>query len=286
MARQTRKNPSSAKWLVLGGIVVAVALGITIMYQQTKARNPELLSVDIGGVKMELVMIQPGEFEMGSPNNEPGHDPSESPMHTVKIEQPFYIGKLEVTQAQWQAVVGSNQSEFKGDPTAPADSIARRDAVKFCQYATQRTNRVFRLPTEAEWEYACRAGTSTAFSCGAALTTTQATFKAAEGDKPLRTTPAGSHAPNAWGLYDMHGNVYEWCADMYQPDYKDAPADGTAVLAPKTAPGDVEGDISYVYRGGSWRNGPEECRSAVRFASSETTRSDTMGFRVVVEPRQ
>ena len=248
--------------------------------------HPESLSIDVGGAKMELIMIQPGEFEMGSPNNEPGHDPSESPMHTVKIEQPFYIGKFEVTQAQWQAVIGSNQSEFKGDANAPADSIGRRDAVKFCQFATQRSTRIVRLPTEAEWEYACRAGTTTAFSCGTALTTKEATFKSAGGDKPLRTKPVGSHAPNAWGLYDMHGNVYEWCADMYSADYKDVPADGKAVLPPKTAPGDVEGGISYVYRGGSWRNGPEECRSAVRFASSETTRSDTMGFRVVVEPRQ
>ena len=284
-----KKPKSGTKWIIMGGVLVIVAaIAATITREHSKENSPDPLSINLGGVKIDMVLIQPGEFEMGSPDNEPGHDPSESPMHTVKIQQPFYIGKFEVTQAQWQAVMRSSQSAFHGDGTLPADSIGHTDAVKFCQYATQQTTRIFRLPSEAEWEYACRAGSNTAFSTGGKLSGQYATFKTpdSDSDKPLRTTRVGSHAPNAWGLYDMHGNVYEWVADVYRADYKEAPADGTVVLPRKTDPGDVEGSLSYVYRGGSWRNAAEECRSAVRFASGEATRSDTMGFRVVVELRK
>ena len=282
-----KKSKSVTKWIILGGAAVIVAaIAATITREHSIANSPDLLNIDLGGVKIELVLVQPGEFEMGSPDNEPGRDPSESPMHTVKIEQPFYIGKYEVTQAQWEAIIKSNQSAFRGDGTLPADSVGRGDAVKFCQYATQRTTRIFRLPSEAEWEYACRAGSNTAFSCGAELTSQYATFKASDADKPLRPTRVGSHSANAWGLYDMHGNVYEWVADVYRPDYKESPGDAPAAAPSKSASGDVEGGLSYVHRGGSWRNGAWECRSAVRFASSEATRSDTMGFRVVVELRK
>jgi formylglycine-generating enzyme required for sulfatase activity len=213
---------------------------------------------------------------MGSPDHEPGHDSSESPVHPVTIAKPFYLGKYEITQGQYQAIMNYNQAQLKGPPNQPVDSCGFEEAVKFCQYASQRTGRRFRLPTEAEWEYACRAGTGagtqTAFSCGPTLSPDYAVAKFSPDLKPVSPGLAGSRKPNAFGLYDMHGSLWEWTSSPFTPDYNSAPT---------TQPD----EITYVYRGGSFRSPPEECRSAIRFAGAPNLRNDVMGFRVVVEPR-
>lgn len=247
------------------------------------AEGPQL-TLDLGkGAKLELLRIEPGEFVMGSAENEEGHDPSEAPQTRIRITRPFYLGKFEITQQQYEAVMGFNQASFKGEPQRAVDCIGYVDAQKFCKYASQRTGRVFRLPSEAEWEYACRAGGSTAYNGGEKLTPQDAVFNWSKADgtagKPDRPALVGSCKPNAWGLYDMEGNLWEWCEDVFAEDLTHRPATQGAAGAGTST------DVSYVYRGGSWRSGPEECRAAVRFAGAGELRSDVMGFRVVVEPR-
>ena len=171
-----------------------------------------------GGVQLELILIQAGTFLMGSPASEAERDSDET-RHEVTLTQPFYLGKYPVTQAQWKAVMGSNPSYFKG-ATLPVEKVSWEDAQGFCAKVRQKTGQVVGLPTEAQWEFACRAGTSTPFHFGSALDGTQANC---DGNYPYGTTkkgpylkktsPVGSYPANAWGLHDMHGNVWEWCQD-------------------------------------------------------------------------
>jgi len=268
--------------LAIVGVVVLTVIAVILVRRYTPEKNPREMTLDLGGgVSMQFILIQPGRLQMGSPDREVAHDASESPMHPVQIDKPFYIGKYEVTQGQWKAIMNSSQSTFTGEDKRPAENIAWVDAVKFCKYAGERTGRTMRLPSEAEWEYACRAATNTPWNSGMMLL--EAVFKPATGFKPVQPANVGSRLPNSWGLYDMHGNVFEWCEDYYYPNYDKAP---TTQLPVTTPPKLGEGEQpSRVYRGGSWRSKAEECRSATRFAATEETRSDTMGFRVVVEPR-
>ncbi len=268
--------------LALAGLLLGVVL--IVRYARAKALpdTPDgpVVILDLGkGVTLELVRIEPGEYEMGSDESEVGHDPSESPRHTVKIAKAFYLGRYEVNQGQWEAVMNFNQAQKKGDAKQAVDSISWTDARKFCAYGGQKAGRTLRLPTEAEWEYACRAGTKTPWSSGQKLSADDAVFNWSklEGGpaKPEHPAIVGSKKPNAWGLYDMHGNVWEWCEDAFTQDYAKHPGTQAAVTA--------EGEPSYVYRGGCWRSGPEECRSAVRFAGPGELRSDVMGFRVAVD---
>jgi formylglycine-generating enzyme required for sulfatase activity len=274
-------------WIVVIVVVLCIAGGGLLYWQHRRAhdRQPKLdgptAVLDLGkGVKVELVKINPGEFTMGSPSTEPDHDLSEEPQHKVTIAKAFYIGKFEVTQAQW-GVIRGNQSEFKGD-SFPADGISWGDANNWCKEMSQKLKVKMRLPTEAEWEYACRAGTATPFAFGTELKPDQANFKPTNVGK---TSTVGSYKPNAWGLYDMHGNVWEWCQDTLQPDYTGAPADGSAWVDEK------ENKYNRVRRGGSWQETAANCRSAVRFGSpgDEKTpdmRNNQVGFRVVVEVPQ
>ena len=274
--------------ILLALALVAVVAGVVLLVAWRKQHQPDgpTLTLDLGrGVKLELVRIEPGEFAMGSEEVEEGHDPSESPRHGVRIAKAFYIGKFEVTQGQYAEVIGVNQSQHKGDANAAIDSIAWIDAQKFCTYAGERSKRVFRLPSEAEWEYCCRAGSKTAYATGDKLTPADAVFKwrGMEGVDESLTNPdrpaiVGSKKPNAWGLYDMHGNLWEWCQDTFSNDYTSHSGRQEAV----TVPGK---DVMYVRRGGSWKNSAPECRSAVRFAGNSDTRSDELGFRVVVEAK-
>ena len=184
---------------------------------------------------MKLVLIPAGKFIMGSPATEPERDDIETP-HEVEITRPFYMGVYEVTQQQWLKTMGKpSKAHFNatrgGGPDHPVEDLNWNEAVDFCNKLTalpeeKKAGRRYRLPTEAEWEYACRAGSSTPFHSGKSLSSKEANFNgnfpyggAEKGPYLRRTTKVGSYKPNAWGLYDMHGNVQEWCSDFYDPDY-------------------------------------------------------------------
>jgi formylglycine-generating enzyme required for sulfatase activity len=234
---------------------------------------------DLGkGVTLDMVKIPGGTFLMGSPKSEEGHRDSESPQHSVTIA-PFYMGKFAVTQAQYQAVMGDNPANFKGDQR-PVERVSWHDAIAFCQKLSEKTGNHYRLPSEAEWEYACRAGTTTPFYFGETITSDLVNFNggftygaASKGICRGTTTEVGSFPPNEFGLYDMHGNVWEWCADRWHGNYKGAPIDGNAWM---------DGDSNYrLLRGGSWYFNPADCRSAIRNFDSPDSRDLNLGFRVV-----
>jgi formylglycine-generating enzyme required for sulfatase activity len=237
------------------------------------------LALDLGGgVTMELVLIPDGKFKMGSPELENGRDKYEGPQHRVRIAKPFYMGKYEVTQAQWKAVMGYNPSRFEVDDR-PVENVSWHDCRDFCGRVSRLGRRV-RLPSEAEWEYACRAGTTTPFYFGANVSTDQAnydgTYPYAGGPKGAyrkETTPVGTFPGNAFGLFDMHGNVWEWCEDVRHDNYTGAPSDGSAWVAD----GDQNGRI---VRGGAWNDYEIYLRSASRNWLRPDSRHDLMGFRV------
>jgi formylglycine-generating enzyme required for sulfatase activity/serine/threonine protein kinase len=248
--------------------------------EPTTTTSPAQASIDLGGgVTMEFALIPAGEFLMGSPENEPRRDPNEGPQRRIRISRPFYMGKYEVTQEQWERVMGNNPSEFKGAEN-PVDQVSWNDCQEFLNKlnALVKGRGTFRLPTEAEWEYACRAGTTTPFHTGNTISTDQANYHGnynyGDGRKGVyrdKTVPVGSFRPNAWGLYDMHGNVWEWCQDWSGPYGKATETDPTG---PKTGP-------SRVLRGGSWNHIPRNCRSANRNWNAPDRRLTNVGFRVV-----
>ncbi|MEB3825989.1 formylglycine-generating enzyme family protein, partial [Phormidium sp. CCY1219] len=214
-------------------------------------REAEYFTEDLRqGIGLEMVRIPAGTFIMGSPQTESGRDKNEGPQHQVKVPE-FFIGKYPVTQAQWQAVMGNNPSYFTGD-NLPVENVFWHDAVAFCEQLSEKTGRVYRLPSEAEWEYACRAGTTTPFHFGETITPELANYNGnypyaeeEKGEYRKKTTPVGNFPPNAFGLQDMHGNVWEWCQDTWHANYNGAPSDGSAW--------DWGGDSGYrMRRGGSW----------------------------------
>jgi formylglycine-generating enzyme required for sulfatase activity len=213
---------------------------------------------------IEFVLIPPGSFMMGSTN---GGD-NEKPVHQVTISQAFYMGKYEVTQAQWQAVMGSNPSNFKDCAKCPVEQVSWDDTQKFIQRLNgMNDGYTYRLPTEAEWEYACRAGTTGDY---AGTLSEMAWYSENSGGQ---THAVGGKQPNAWGLADMHGNVWEWCQDWYHETYYGAPTDGSAWLS--------GGEQKYrVLRGSSWGNNALLSRSAYRNAFSPRFRHYYVGFRV------
>lgn len=238
------------------------------------------------GIKLEMVLIPAGNFMMGSPASEKNRGTDESPQHRVTIGYEFYMGKFEVTQAQWQAVMGSNPSYFKNCDNCPVESVSWNDAQDFIGKLNARNDGfTYRLPSEAEWEYACRAGTTTAFSFGDSLSSSQANFNgnypyggASKGEYKAKTTPVGSYQPNAFGLYDMHGNVWEWVEDIYQDNYNGLPTDGSANVSRR--------DSSLrVLRGGSWSLYGNNLRSANRSRLAPGGRDVSSGFRVVARSR-
>jgi len=239
-----------------------------------QASGPEKnINLDLGGgVTLVLTLIPAGKFTMGSPHSERGRRGNEGPQHEVTISNPFYMGVTEVTQAQYQAIMGANPSDSKG-ATNPVERVSWDDAMGFCKKLSEKTRQAVRLPTEAEWEYACRAGTRTAYSFGDS-DTALGDYAWHHGNSGYTTHPVGLKRPNAWGLYDMHGNVWQWCADWYE-DY------------PKGAVTDPQGPASgsqRVLRGGSWHDGTGHCRAAYRFTSYDLpgSRGSGVGFRVVV----
>ena len=224
-----------------------------------------------GGVKMEFASISAGTYTRGSPILEEGRYNDEF-QHQVTLSKPFHMGIHPVTQEQYEAVMGLNPSNFKEGrdaPRRPVEQVTWDNAITFCRMLSEKTGRSVRLPTEAEWEYACRAGTTTAYSFGNSLSREQANF----GGNFNSTTPVGTFPANAWGLFDMHGNVWEWCMD-WKGEYPEG-----AVTDPK---GPRDGS-SRVLRGGSWDNPPRSCRSANRSDLNPDGSSYYLGFRVVLD---
>jgi formylglycine-generating enzyme required for sulfatase activity/serine/threonine protein kinase len=228
------------------------------------------LTLPLGnGIEMDLVVIPSGQFQMGSPAEESGRDDDET-QHRVTITRPFYMGIHEVTQEQYEAMMGNNPSNFKGAKD-PVEQVLHDNAVAFCRELSQQTGKTVRLPTEAEWEYACRAGTTSRFSFGDS-DSSLSDHAWYSGNSGRQTHPVGGKKPNAWGLYDMHGNVLEWCSD-WSGEYP-----GGNSIDPK---GPNNGTYR-VLRGGSWFNFPQNCRSAGRFRGTPDYTSYSLGFRVVV----
>ncbi len=245
---------------------------------------------DLGsGVILNMTAIPAGEFVMGSPAEEEGRRDSEGPQHTVTVPK-FFMERFQVTQAQYEAVMGINPSRLQG-ANRPVEKVTWNDAVAFCEKLSEQTGRTYRLPSEAEWEYACRAGTTTPFHFGGTITTDLANYRGTdweyEGNTILgnygqgpkgvfreETTDGGSFSANVFGLYDMHGNVWEWCQDVWHDNYEGAPTDGSAWTE--------GGNQSLrVLRGGSWSNDPGVCRSAFRYGGAPGDALGNVGFRVV-----
>ena len=233
---------------------------------------------DLGnGVTLEMVEIPGGTLIMGSPESEAGRDSKEGPQHQVTVPA-FFMAKYELTQAQYQAIMGSNPSAFKGN-NRPVERVSWNDAVTFCEKLSQKTQKYYRLPSEAEWEYACRAGTTTPFYFGESITPELVNYdgnytyaSAQKGQYRQQTTDVGSFPPNAFGLYDMHGNVWEWCQDDYINSYNNAPTDGSALTGRSS---------TKLLRGGSWSYNPGYCRSACRDYYTLDYHDFAIGFRVV-----
>ena len=237
--------------------------------------EPAIATTCTNSIGMEFVRIPAGEFEMGSPSDEEGRrDWWEGPVHHVNIEKAFYMGRYEVTQKQWRAIMGDNPSYFVGDDL-PVEQVSWDDVQEFIKKLNEKegTNK-YRLPSEAEWEYACRAGTTTRYSFGddeSKLGDYAWYYKNSSG----KTHPVGQKEPNLWGLYDMHGNVWEWVQDKWHSDYNGAPADGSAW---------ERGDgADRVIRGGGWYCIAGCCRSANRGDIDRGDRSSGLGFRILKE---
>jgi formylglycine-generating enzyme required for sulfatase activity len=243
-------------------------------YKRTNKAYTENLG---DGVSLTLMLVPDGEFMMGAPDGEPGSRDTERPQRLVKVP-PFLIGRYPVTQAQWRVVAGYKQekrelspdpSNFKGDDL-PVEQVNWHDATEFCQRLSAKTKKNYHLPSEAQWEYACRAETTTAYHFGDQLTEEVANYNQNVG----RTTPVGQYPANCWGLHDMHGNVWEWCQDHWHGNYEGASTGDSAW---------IEGGDSNrrIHRGGSWIFNPWLCRSAFRNVDEPGSVDFSFGFRVV-----
>ena len=259
-----------------------IILGMIQLGCQVRAQSPKTITNSIG---MKLVLIPKGTFQMGSPIEEAGADDDEE-QHQVTISKDYYLGVTEVTQGQYEKVMGTNPSYFqkrvirKSDSSMyPVEQVSWEDAVEFCKRLSdlpeeKAASRVYRLPTEAEWEYACRAGSKTAYSFGEG-SKSLGDYAWFDGNSNTQTHPVGEKKANAWGLYDMHGNVWEWCSDWYGEYPKGAVSDPV---------GPREGSYR-VGRGGSWSDGAALCRSALRGRSDPSDRdNDFYGFRLALSP--
>lgn len=226
-----------------------------------------------GNVEIAFCKIPAGEFAMGSPADEKGRNENEGPQHTVKIPKPFWVSKFEVTQAQWKAVMGSNPSNFQGD-NLPVEKVFWNDCQEFVKKLNSLRLGTYRLPAEAEWEYACRGKTDTRYYWSKDDDLSNIgnyAWYSANGEK--QTHEVGKKLPNGFGLYDMSGNVWEWCQDNYGA-YPDGKQNGAAGSANGT---------KYIIRGGAFDNGPAGCRSAVRVEQGAEIRGSVIGFRLVME---
>ena len=282
------------------GIVCLIVLAPTARAQDAATHKIEIVTNSIG---MKLSRIPAGTFRMGSPKSEAERKRDEL-LHDVTHTKPFLMGVYEVTQAEFRQIMGDKEADravFKGAPRHPMENPTHQSAREFCQGlsrlpAEQNAGRKYRLPTEAEWEYACRAGTTTAFNLGDSLSSEQANFNgnypygdAKPGVYLRKTADVGSYKPNAFGLYDMHGNVAEWCADWYDKEYYyDSPTKdplGPPVGVTPTNFAEKNGRKKYYLsvRGGCWLDDARACRSAYRFKAMPDINYRLIGFRVVCE---
>jgi formylglycine-generating enzyme required for sulfatase activity/uncharacterized caspase-like protein len=261
-------------------------------------RSAAVLVEDLGdGVKLEMVGIEAGSFLMGSPEGEVARRDSEDPQHEVNVPA-FLMGRYPVTQAQWKVVAAMDKvkRDLEPDPAYfkrannPVERVSWYDAVEFCARLSKATGRTYRLPTEAEWEYACRARTQTPFYYGETLTTNLANYngnytygQGPKGEYLEKTTPVGSYPPNAWGLYGMHGNVWEWCLDDWHSSYEEKPEELKQNGSISWSSSDEDEGFKSL-RGGSWVNVPRFCRSAFRGDDHPDDRDFNIGFRVVCLP--
>ena len=246
-----RKNLSAVLTLFLGAVVIGA-----LWPSPTTAQTPGTVFKDCPECP-EMVVIPAGSFKMG--------DIDEKPVHRVTIPRPFAVGKYEVTQAEWRALMGSNPSRFKGGRN-PVEQVGWNDAQDFVRRLSTKTGKQYRLLTEAEWEYAARAGTATKYFWGNSFDTSRAN----NGDE---TVPVGRYAPNSFGLHDMHGNVWEWVEDCWHGSYSGAPTNGSAW----TSGGNCR---VRVLRGGSWLITPRPLRSANRLWLTSDLRFSYFGFRI------
>jgi formylglycine-generating enzyme required for sulfatase activity len=245
-------------------------------------------SVDLNAtVAMDMIWVPSGTFTMGSPTTEAGRQSDREDEHNVSLTKGFYLGKYEVTQAQYMAVIGTNPSEFNatGNGNRPVEKVNWTEAVAFCTQLTTQEQAAGRLPagwayvlpTESQWEYACRAGTTTAYSWGATIISSNANYNwdggGTTGNDFKQTRDVGQYASNPWGFFDMHGNVWEWTADAYQATYPP----GNPVVDPTNL---GASGSNRVLRGGSWSNGGTDLRSAKRDISTPGHRGSHIGFRV------
>ncbi|WP_103666950.1 formylglycine-generating enzyme family protein [Pseudanabaena sp. BC1403] len=237
-------------------------------------RGDKAFRDDLGnGVHIEMVRIPSGRFSLGSPTNEIGRRDNESPISEVNIPA-FYMAKFVVTQEQWVAIMGSNPALFRENLQAPVENISWLEAQDFCRKLAARSQHLYRLPSESEWEYACRAGTNTAYHFGDSPTElVDYAWFADNANK--RSHPVGQKVPNPWGLYEMQGGVWEWCEDVWHDNFNGAPADGSAWV--------LDGYTSRrVRKGGSWSNEAKLCRAASREWHWQGDRYKDIGFRVVI----
>ncbi|MFB2834578.1 formylglycine-generating enzyme family protein [Floridanema evergladense] len=255
-------------------------------------RNREAIffKENINNVTLEMVSIPGGTFLMGAPNTEKESNSNEQPQRKVTVAS-FFMGKYPVTQAQWQAVASlpkikiplqANPAYFKG-ANRPVEQVSWNEIQEFCARLSQKTGKTYRLPSEAEWEYACRARTTTPFYFGKTITPNLVNYNgnytydsAPRGIFRRQTTNVGSFPPNAFGLYDMHGNVWEWCTDPWHENYRGAPSDGRVWQG-----GDNQDNQNRLIRGGSWYSFPWACRSAFRDGDELDGKYRYYGFRVV-----
>jgi formylglycine-generating enzyme required for sulfatase activity len=253
---------------------------------------------------LTMLWMPPGRFWMGSPDDEPERRSNEGPQHLVQL-QGFFLAQTPITQAQWRQVadwkpnkgegawnqkLNPDPSHFKGDQR-PVESVSWEAAIEFCRRLSQRTGRRYTLPSEAQWEYACRAGTTTPFHFGSTISTKLANYNGnevygdgAKGNFRQQTTDVASFPANPWGLHDMHGNVWEWCSDQWHGNYEGAPEDGGAWIV-KEAKEHKNSMNGRLLRGGSWLDGPGVCRSACRVVVRPGVRDGDFGFRVCCLPQ-
>jgi len=281
-------NPKSANTIFTFGIILVV-LGLLVFVEINKINDhKEKLQTPLvtfipttynNSIDMEFVKIPAGEFMMGSPSSEKDRFTDEVPFHKVTIKESYYyLGKFEVTQKQWEAVMGDNPSHFKGDDL-PVEMVSWNDIQEFIEKLNKMEGTdKYRLPSETEWEYACRAGTTTRYSFGddESKLGDYACYDKNSGSflQSHSTHAVGQRKPNPWSLYDMHGNVYEWCQDTWHENYKGAPSDGRVW--------EDESSSNRVVRGGSWINDDRDCWSARRVRNEPDDRLNHLGFRLLM----
>lgn len=241
---------------ILLALLTLLPSTVAIHSQEKKAPPKEF----VNKLGMKFIWIPPGSFVMGSPNEEKARIDDEK-QHKVTLSKGFYMGVYTVTQEQWKEVMGINPSQFKGEKKLPVDNVSWNNCQEFIKKLREKDVKPYRLPTEAEWEYCCRAGTKTPFHCGETISTDRANYNGdfvyGDGKKGVnreKTTSVGSFPANAWGLHDMHGNIAQWCQDWYGEYPQQDVAD----------PQGPEKGRNRVLRGGSWAGHPEDCRSACR----------------------